>query len=113
MSEPIKYSSGTRRDHRVDEERTGAAGALAREGRSALGNGDLALLRESAHKLYGTLAAFSTVAGALALTLEDSATGGDVDSCRELVDQLEAVCAELVDDTQRLTIDALRQSLKQ
>jgi PAS domain S-box-containing protein len=74
---------------------------------SALGKGDLGRLRESAHKLYGTLAAFSTVAGALARALEDAATAGDVDSGRELVDQLEGVCAELVDATRSLTIGAL------
>jgi CheY-like chemotaxis protein/HPt (histidine-containing phosphotransfer) domain-containing protein len=76
--------------------------------RSALGDGDLARLREGAHKLCGTLAAFSTLAGSLAQRLEDSATRGDLDSCRELVDQLEDVCADLADATRSLTIDALK-----
>jgi CheY-like chemotaxis protein len=75
--------------------------------RTALGKGDLPRLREGAHKLYGTLAAFSTVAGALALTLEDCAARGEVDSCRDLVNRLEAMCAELVDATRSLTIDVL------
>jgi PAS domain S-box-containing protein len=75
--------------------------------RSALGEGDLAHLREGAHKLRGTLGAFSTVAGVLALTLEDSASRGDADGCRELVEQLEGVCAKLVEHTRSLTIDAL------
>jgi PAS domain S-box-containing protein len=77
------------------------------EVRTALASSDLTRLRESAHKLHGTLAAFSTIAGALALTLEDAAVRGDVDSCSELVAQLDAMCTELIEDTRVLTIDAL------
>jgi two-component system sensor histidine kinase/response regulator len=77
------------------------------EVRAALGDGDLGRLHASAHKVYGTLAAFSTIAGALALTLEDCAKRGEVAPCTELVAQLEAMCAELLEDTRSLTIDAL------
>ena len=75
--------------------------------RSALRDEDLPRLREAAHMLYGTVAGFSTVAGALASTLEDSATQQDLESCTELVGQLEAMCAELLEDTRALTIDQL------
>jgi CheY-like chemotaxis protein len=68
---------------------------------------DLSSLRGMAHKLYGTLGAFSTVAGELALTLEDSATRGEMERCEQLVDQLESVCAELLEDTRTLTLNDL------
>ena len=70
--------------------------------RLALGERDLNQLSRAAHKLYGTLAAFSTVAGALALTLEDLAKQEDVDSAAELVDRLEAMCSELLTDARSL-----------
>jgi two-component system sensor histidine kinase/response regulator len=77
--------------------------------RSALHDRDLSRLREDAHRLYGTLAAFSTIAGALASTLEDSAVREDLESCTALVERLDGVCAELLEDTRTLTVDALRQ----
>ncbi|MDF2697236.1 MAG: hypothetical protein K0S65_5619, partial [Labilithrix sp.] len=75
--------------------------------RSALVDGDLPRLREAAHMLYGTLAAFSTIAGALASTLEDAAIREDVESCTELVRRLDSMCAELLEDTRGLTLEAL------
>jgi two-component system, sensor histidine kinase and response regulator len=75
--------------------------------RAALFDDDLPGLREAAHKLYGTLAAFSTIAGALALTLEDSAMRGELEGCTELVDRLRSVCSELLEDTRTLTLDGL------
>jgi two-component system, sensor histidine kinase and response regulator len=76
--------------------------------RSALGERDLSRLREGAHRLYGTLGAFSTIAGDVALTLEDAAAGEDEKTCSELVDHLESMCADLIEETRRLTFDALR-----
>jgi HPt (histidine-containing phosphotransfer) domain-containing protein len=75
--------------------------------RSALRDRDLPRLRETAHRLYGTLAAFSTIAGAVALTIEDSALREDIDSCAELVERLESMCSELLEDTRALTLDEL------
>ncbi|UJR83710.1 PAS domain S-box protein [Sandaracinus amylolyticus] len=75
--------------------------------RAALADRDLPRLREAAHLLYGTLAAFSTVAGALASTLEDAAMREDVESCTELIARLESMCDELLEDTRDLTIEAL------
>ena len=70
--------------------------------RLALGERDLHQLSRAAHKLYGTLAAFSTIAGALALTLEDLAKQEDVEGSAELVDRLDAMCSELLDDARSL-----------
>ncbi|MDF2692942.1 MAG: hypothetical protein K0S65_1325 [Labilithrix sp.] len=75
--------------------------------RKALDDRDLPRLREAAHMLYGTIASFSTIAGALASTLEDAATRDDLESCTELVSRLETMCAELLEDTRGLTLDAL------
>ena len=75
--------------------------------RSALRDDDLSRLREAAHKLYGTLGTFSTIAGAVALTIEDAAIREDLDSCAELVDRLESMCSELLEDMRTLTIDGL------
>lgn len=81
--------------------------AQLRAVQSALEVGDLVRLCEGAHKLYGTLAAFSTEAGALALKLEDMSACGDVEGCVGLVRQLEVTCADLVEATRSLTLDAL------
>jgi two-component system, sensor histidine kinase and response regulator len=70
--------------------------------RVTLSERDLQKLSKAAHMLYGTLAAFSTIAGALALTLEDLAKRGDVESCAELVDRLEVMCSELIADARSL-----------
>lgn len=75
--------------------------------RSALRERDLPRLRENAHLLYGTLSPFSTIAGAVALTIEDSALRTDIESCAELVEQLESMCTELLEDTRALTVDEL------
>jgi two-component system, sensor histidine kinase and response regulator len=74
---------------------------------SAFDERDWAKLRESVHKLFGTLAAFSTVAGAAAESLEDSATREDVEGCSALVERLDAMCSHLLDDVLTLTIGAL------
>ena len=75
--------------------------------RSALDDGDVSRLGAAAHMLAGTLSAFSTVAGALASTLEDAAAREDLESCTELVGRLEGMCAELLDNTRGLTLEAL------
>jgi two-component system, sensor histidine kinase and response regulator len=70
--------------------------------------GDLPRLKEAAHLLSGTLSAFSTVAGELALALEQSAVHGDLESCEALVSRLDAMCSELLEDTRTLTLESLQ-----
>ncbi len=77
--------------------------------RSVVRSGDMANLREAAHKLRGTLSAFSSVAGALASGLEDAAVQDDVDTCAVLTSKLGAICDDLVDATRSLTIEALER----
>jgi two-component system, sensor histidine kinase and response regulator len=75
--------------------------------RSALGAGDLGRLGEAAHMLCGTLGAFSTVAGAVASTLEDSAVRGERESCQALLGRLEEMSAELLENMRALTIESI------
>lgn len=75
---------------------------------AALRAEDPEAIGEAAHLLYGTLSAFSSVAGALALTLEDSAARLELESCRELVGRLDAMCAELLQETRTLTLSRLQ-----
>jgi signal transduction histidine kinase/CheY-like chemotaxis protein len=74
---------------------------------AALRDHDLPRLAEAAHKLFGTLSAFSTIAGAIALTIEDAARREDFESCAELVNQVDSMCAELLEDTRGLSVDDL------
>jgi CheY-like chemotaxis protein/HPt (histidine-containing phosphotransfer) domain-containing protein len=66
-------------------------------------------LRESAHKLNGMLSAFSSVAGALASDLEDSAVGGQIEGTGPLVAELESMAHELMRMTGGLTLEMLRR----
>ncbi len=63
--------------------------------RDALEGGDAHRLRESAHKLCGALAAFSTAAGGVASELEDLAEQGRLEEGRPFVGQLETMAEEL------------------
>jgi len=65
-------------------------------------------LREAAHKLCGTVAAFSTVVGAVASDLEDQAARGQLEEARPLVEQLEAMARELIEHMDGLSIEVLR-----
>ncbi len=53
------------------------------------------------------LSAFSTIAAALASTLEDAAAAADLERCSSLVGQLESACALLLRETRGLTLEAL------
>jgi two-component system sensor histidine kinase/response regulator len=75
--------------------------------RAALDERDFAQLRRAAHMLAGTLSAFSTIAAALASTLEDTAIDEDLERCSSLVAQLESTCTVLVEETRGLTLEAL------
>ena len=74
----------------------------------ALRERDAVRLREAAHKLCGMVAAFSTVAGAVASDLEDQAARGQLEEARPLVEQLEAMARELIQQVDGLSIEALR-----
>jgi PAS domain S-box-containing protein len=72
--------------------------------RQALLDRDLSELGEAARRLHGTLSAFSTTAGALALTVEDAAKRDDFESSAALVRQLDPVCAALLNDLRDLEL---------
>ena len=70
--------------------------------RAAFDTRDLSVLRGAAHMLNGTLSAFSPIAGKAASSLEDAAAGGEIGACSELVQNLEAMCAELLEESRTL-----------
>jgi PAS domain S-box-containing protein len=87
--------------------RTSASSQVARV-RSAFNDKDAMRLREAAHTLSSTLAAFSTVAGTAASQLEDEAARGQIDQCLPLVERLESICSELVKQSRDLAIETLQ-----
>jgi len=72
--------------------------------RAALEARDFVQLRSAAHVLAGTLSAFSTVAAALASSLEDSAGDEDLAACESLAAQLDSTCKVVVEETRGLTL---------
>ncbi|MDB5384896.1 MAG: domain S-box [Planctomycetaceae bacterium] len=76
--------------------------------KDSLRSRNMPLLREAAHKLCGMLAAFSSVAGAIASDLEDSAAGGCHEACQPLMEQLDVIASELIQQVDGLSIDTLR-----
>jgi PAS domain S-box-containing protein len=77
--------------------------------RDALHTLDAPRLREAAHKLYGTLSAFSTVAGHVASDLEDYAAQGQLEEAQPLVELLETMTQELMRLVGGLSLEALRR----
>jgi two-component system sensor histidine kinase/response regulator len=77
--------------------------------RDALHDQDAQRLREVAHKSYGMLSAFSTVAGEQAANLEDLAARGLLQEVLPLVAQLDKYATELVRLAGGLTIETLRK----
>jgi CheY-like chemotaxis protein len=73
----------------------------------ALRERDAPRLREAAHKLYGMIAAFSTVGGAVASDIEDRAALGQIDEARPLVERLEAMSEELLREAGSASIEGL------
>ena len=59
--------------------------------REAVRDRDGLRLREAAHKLAGMVATFSSVAGGLALELEDRAAQGQLEEAQPLAERLEAM----------------------
>jgi PAS domain S-box-containing protein len=74
----------------------------------ALQDQDAPRLREAAHKLYGLLSAFSTLAGNIASDLEDRAARGQLDEARPLVIQLETMTWELIRQVNGLSLATLQ-----
>jgi PAS domain S-box-containing protein len=74
----------------------------------ALRSRDAPRLRETAHKLSGMVATFSTAAGGMASELEDLAAEGRLEEARPLVGQLESMADELTQLSSGLSLDALR-----
>jgi HPt (histidine-containing phosphotransfer) domain-containing protein len=77
--------------------------------RDALHDQDALRLREAAHKLYGTLSAFSTVAGDQAADLEDLAARGLLKEASVVVEQLDRCATELARLAGGLTVETLRK----
>jgi two-component system sensor histidine kinase/response regulator len=75
--------------------------------RTALDERQFPQLRETAHRLQGTLSPFSAIAGGVATDLEEAAARSDPARCRELVAQLEGMCRALLDETGTLTFEQL------
>jgi two-component system sensor histidine kinase/response regulator len=76
--------------------------------RDAVRAQDASRLREAAHKFYGMLSAFSTVAGDLAGNLEDLAARGLLPEAIPVIEQLDQCATELAALAGGLTIDMLR-----
>jgi len=77
--------------------------------RDALHDQDALRLREAAHKLCGTLSAFSTVAGDQAADLEDLAARGLLQEALPVVEQLDEWATELARLACGLTVETLRK----
>ncbi|HEV3258254.1 MAG TPA: response regulator, partial [Gemmataceae bacterium] len=77
--------------------------------RGALHDQDAPGLREAAHKIYGTLSAFSTVAGDQAADLEDLAARGMLNGTLPVVEQLDQCATELARLASGLTVETLRK----
>jgi HPt (histidine-containing phosphotransfer) domain-containing protein len=76
---------------------------------NALRRGDARALRETAHKLAGMVAAFSTRAGGVASAIEDQAAEGKLEEARPLVERLAGMTQELLRLAGGLSLEALRQ----
>jgi HPt (histidine-containing phosphotransfer) domain-containing protein len=75
----------------------------------ALRERDTPRLREAAHKLYGLVAAFSTVAGGATSEVEDHAAQDQLEEARPLVGKLETMAQELMQAVEGLSLETLRQ----
>ena len=87
------------------------APSLLTEIGGALRDQDAPRLHKAAHKLHGTITAFSTVAGAVASDLEDLAACGQLEEAQPLVERLGAMVGELIEQVDRLSIETLRDQV--
>jgi len=76
--------------------------------RQALQDHDAPRLREAAHKFYGMLAAFSTLAGNQAADLEDLAASAQLDGAPPILAQLESIAQEVLQQVDGVSIENLR-----
>ena len=81
---------------------------LLAEVSDALRGHDAARLHEAAHKLYGTITAFSTLAGEVVSDLEDRAARGQLEEAEPLVRQIESMAQELIRQVDGLSLETLR-----
>jgi PAS domain S-box-containing protein len=77
--------------------------------RSALDTGNIERLRDAAHALYGTLTAFSGVAGAAVSDLEELAARGELDDCRPRFHQVQLLCQGVVEEARSLSLEQVVQ----
>ena len=75
--------------------------------RDALHDQDAPRLREAAHKFYGLLSAFSTVAGDRAADLEDLAARGRLEEALPVVEELDRGATDLALLAGGLTVETL------
>jgi two-component system sensor histidine kinase/response regulator len=87
------------------------APSLLNEVGGALRDHNAPRLHQAAHKLHGTITAFSTVAGAVASELEDLAARGQLEEARPLVERLGAMIEELIAQVDCLSIETLRDQV--
>jgi PAS domain S-box-containing protein len=78
----------------------------------ALRDHDAPRLHAAAHKLYGTITAFSTVTGAVVSDLEDLAARGQLEEAGPLVVRIEAMAHKLIEQVDGLSVDTLRQQAR-
>lgn len=70
--------------------------------RALLNARDFPEIREAAHRLFATVAAFSTAAGERVRLLEDAATREDLSLCTDLMADLDVICARLIEEVRAL-----------
>ena len=80
--------------------------------REAVHDHDAPRLREAAHKFYGMLSAFSTVAGNQAADLEDVAENAQLDEAPPILAHLETIAGELLRGVDGLSIENLRHQVE-
>ena len=76
----------------------------------ALREGEATGLRDIAHQLSGMLAAFSTIAGAVASELEEAAARQDFEAARELLDRLRPMTDEIIRQVGTVSVEALMRT---
>jgi hypothetical protein len=69
-------------------------------------------LRQAAHKFCSLLFAFSTIAGTVASDLEDHAAQGHIEDAQPLVERLETMTQELMRLVGGLSLEALRDKVR-
>lgn len=75
----------------------------------SLARGDVAGVREASHRLYGMLAAASSMVGDLASALEDEAAAGRAPEAQARFDRLKESLPALLAELDRITVDDLRR----